>query len=127
MLALGVICASVAAATLSPTADRPQYICLNSVGGGRVPTQAMITSTLANLSGVQRSRTEVPRGCVAAHSSPRLHLALLLFSSLPRHTSPNSPWNPRCTVGGQEAGRVFKDCGMDRGPSQGIYNNMKIM
>ena len=57
-LHLGAMMSVAASGTLSPTADRPQYICLNAIGGGQVPTQAMIASTLANLSGVQRSRTD---------------------------------------------------------------------
>eukprot|EP01047_Picozoa_sp_COSAG01_P119094 COSAG01_NODE_47788_length_387_cov_0.579861_1_plen_49_part_10 len=31
--------------------DRPQYVCINALGTGQLPTQAHIDSTLANLSG----------------------------------------------------------------------------
>ena len=45
--------------------DRPQYICLSGIGVGQLPTQAQISATLTNLSGVQRSSGGLRRLCLS--------------------------------------------------------------
>jgi hypothetical protein len=45
--------------------DRPQYVCINALGTGQLPTQAHIDSTLANLSGVKGSADGRRRLCMS--------------------------------------------------------------
>ena len=77
--------------------DRPQYICLNAIGVGQLPTQAQITATLTNLSGVQGSADGTRRLCMSeqwsvlgngANTTKMVHevdqfLALSLANDLP--------------------------------------------
>jgi hypothetical protein len=51
------------------TVDRPQYLCINAIGEGQVPTQAAINGTLQNLSGATRSADGTRRLCMSAQWS----------------------------------------------------------
>ena len=57
-----IVFASFAA---SASFDRPQYICLTSIGTGQIPTQQHIDATLSNLSGIKGSAAGRRRLCMS--------------------------------------------------------------